>query len=96
MAPHLAEEACARLGQPGLVVDAPWPVADPALLVEDSVTIAVQVNGKLKDSFDAAKGADKATLEATALAREKVVRALADAPIKKVIVVPDRLVNLVI
>ena len=96
MAPHLAEEAWARLGQPGLVVDAPWPVADPALLVEDSVTIAVQVNGKLKDSFDAAKGADKATLEATALAREKVVRALADAPIKKVIVVPDRLVNLVI
>ena len=96
MAPHLAEEAWARLGQAGLVVDAPWPVADPALLVDDSVTIAVQVNGKLKDSFDAAKGADKAAIEAEALMREKVVRALAGAPIKKVIVVPDRLVNLVI
>ena len=96
MAPHLAEEAWARLGQAGLVVDAPWPVADPALLVDDSVTIAVQVNGKLKDSFDAAKGADKAAIEAEALMREKVVRALGGAPIKKVIVVPDRLVNLVI
>jgi len=96
MAPHLAEDAWARLGQPGLIVDSPWPVADPALLVDDSVTIAVQINGKLKDSFVAAKGADKAAVEAEALARDKVVRAVAGAAIRKVIIVSDRLVNLVV
>ena len=96
MAPHLAEEAWAQLEQSGLVVDAPWPVADPALLVDDTVTIAVQVNGKLKDSFEAAKGADKAPVEAAALACDKVIRALAGAAPKKIIVVPDRLVNIVV
>ncbi len=95
MAPHLAEEAWALLGQPGMVVDAGWPVADPALLIDDTVTIAIQVNGKLKDSFEAAKGADKTALEAEVLAREKVVRALEGRTPKKVIIVPDRLVNLV-
>ena len=95
MAPHLAEEAWALLGQPGMVIDAGWPVADPALLIDDTVTIAIQVNGKLKDSFEAAKGADKALLEAEVLAREKVVRALEGRTPRKVIIVPDRLVNLV-
>ncbi|MBC7505775.1 MAG: leucine--tRNA ligase, partial [Sandarakinorhabdus sp.] len=96
MAPHLAEEAWAHLGQPGLIVDAPWPVADPALLIDDIVTIAIQVNGKLKDSFEVAKGADKALVEAEAMARDKVVRALAGAAPKRVIVVADRLVNVVV
>ncbi|KAB7647696.1 leucine--tRNA ligase [Polymorphobacter fuscus] len=96
MAPHLAEEAWATLGQSGLVADAPWPVADPALLVDDVVTIAIQVNGKLKDSFETAKGADKAAVEAEALARDKIVRALGGLAPRKVIVVPDRLVNLVV
>ncbi|MEI6418119.1 MAG: leucine--tRNA ligase [Sphingomonadales bacterium] len=95
MVPHLAEEAWALLGQPGLVCDAAWPVADPALLVDDTVTIAIQINGKLKDQMDAAKGLDRATVESMALGRDKVVRALAGAAPKKVIVVPDRLVNLV-
>ncbi len=95
MVPHLAEEAWALLGQPGLIVEAAWPVADPALLVDDTVTIAIQVNGKLKDSFEAAKGADRAAIEAEALGREKVIRALEGRTPKKVIVVPDRLVNLV-
>ncbi len=95
MVPHLAEEGWARLGQPGMIVDAAWPVADPALLVDDMVTIAVQVNGKLRDSFEAAKGAPRETIEAEALAREKIVRALDGKAPKKVIVVPDRLVNLV-
>ncbi|KPF62513.1 leucyl-tRNA synthetase [alpha proteobacterium AAP81b] len=95
MMPHLAEEAWARLGQPGLIADAAWPVADPALLADDTVTIAIQINGKLRDSFEAAKGADRGALEAEALAREKVVRALDGKAPKKVIVVPDRLVNLV-
>lgn len=96
MTPHLAEEAWALLGQAGLIADAAWPVADPALLIDDTVTIAVQVNGKLKDSFEAAKGADRAAVEAEALGREKIVHALAGGVPKKVILVPDRLVNLVV
>ncbi len=95
MAPHLAEEAWALLGQDGLVCDAAWPVANPALLVDDEVTIAVQVNGKLKGDFTAAKGSEKAALEAAALALPNVQRTLAGAAPKKIIVVPDRLVNIV-
>jgi leucyl-tRNA synthetase len=64
-------------------------------LVEDEVTIAVQVNGKLRDTLTAAKGADKGALEALALASNKVQRALEGKAPRKVIVVPDRLVNIV-
>ena len=71
------------------------PSADPALLVEEEVTIAVQVNGKLRDTLTAPKGAARETLEEMALASEKVVRILEGKPPRKVIVVPDRLVNLV-
>ncbi len=95
MMPHLAEEAWATLGQPGLVADAVWPELDPALLVEDQVTVAVQVMGKLRDTLSVAKGLPRDELEALALASDKVQRALAGAAVKKVIVVPDRLVNLV-
>jgi leucyl-tRNA synthetase len=95
MMPHLAEEGWAALGQEGLVADAPWPEADPALLVEDEVTIAVQHKGKLRDTLTAPKGASKETLEALALASEKVQRSLDGAEVRKVIVVPDRLVNIV-
>jgi len=96
MVPHLAEEAWALLGQPGLVCDAAWPVANSALLVDDEVTIAVQVNGKLKGDFTAAKGSDKAVLEGAALALPNVQRTLDGAAPKKIIVVPDRLVNIVV
>jgi len=95
MCPHLAEDAWAALKQPGMVCDAPWPVADPALLVDDQVVIAIQINGKLKDSFETAKGRNKDELERDVLTREKVMRALEGKTLKKVIVVPDRLVNLV-
>jgi leucyl-tRNA synthetase len=95
MVPHLAEEAWARVGGTGLVADAPWPDVDPAMLVEDEVTIAVQVNGKLRDTLTVAKGADKAALEAMAVGSPKVQAFLAGAAPKKVIVVPDRLVNIV-
>ena len=95
MIPHLAEEAWARLGQDGLVADAAWPVADPALLVEDSVTIAVQVNGKLKDTLALPKGLARDAVEAQVLALDKVRAALGGQAPRKVIVVPDRLVNLV-
>jgi leucyl-tRNA synthetase len=95
MVPHVAEEAWAAAGNPGLVADAPWPEADPALLVEDEVTIAVQVNGKLRDTLTAPKGSPREMLEEMALASEKVVRILDGKAPRKVIVVPDRLVNLV-
>ena len=95
MAPHLAEEAWAAAGHDGLVADAAWPEVDPALLVEDSVTIAVQVNGKLRDTLTMAKGADKGDVEAAALASDKIVRMLEGRAPRKVIVVPDRLVNIV-
>jgi leucyl-tRNA synthetase len=95
MVPHVAEEAWARLGESGLVADAAWPEADPALLVDDEVTIAIQVNGKLRDTLTAPKGAPREALEELALGSDKVVRLLDGKPPRKVIVVPDRLVNLV-
>ncbi|MEP2381335.1 class I tRNA ligase family protein, partial [Parasphingorhabdus sp.] len=96
MVPHLAEEAWALFGHDDLVANAPWPDVDESLLVEDEVTIAVQVRGKLRDTLVAAKGSDKDTLEQLALASEKVQRTIDGAEIRKVIVVPDRLVNIVI
>ncbi len=95
MVPHLAEEAWAAMGNSTLIADAEWPAVDPALLVDDEVTIAIQVNGKLRDTVTAAKGADKADLEAMALANANVQRILDGATPRKVIVVPDRLVNIV-
>ena len=94
MMPHLAEEAWTTIGD-GLIADAAWPAVDPALLVEDEVTVAVQVKGKLRDTLTVAKGTSRDDLERMALASEKVQRALDGADVKKVIVVPDRLVNLV-
>jgi leucyl-tRNA synthetase len=95
MVPHLAEEGWAAMGGEGLVAQQPWPKHDPALLVDDEVTIAVQVNGKLRDTLTVAKDMDKATLEATALSSDKIIRSLDGAVPKKVIVVPGRLVNIV-
>jgi leucyl-tRNA synthetase len=95
MMPHLAEEAWTNLGQQGLVAESDWPTVDPALLVEDVVTIAVQVKGKLRDTLTVAKGLPNTELEALALASDKVQRAIDGAEVRKVIVVPDRLVNIV-
>jgi leucyl-tRNA synthetase len=94
MMPHLAEEAWSAMGE-GLIADAPWPEVDPALLVDDEVTIAIQHMGKLRDTITAPKGADKDTLEALALASANLQRSVDGAAIRKVIVVPDRLVNIV-
>ncbi|MFC4595353.1 leucine--tRNA ligase [Sphingobium tyrosinilyticum] len=96
MTPHLAEEAWADMGEEGLIAEAAWPDVDPALLVEDEVTIACQVMGKLRDTITVPKGTPKEELEKLALAAPNVVRTLDGASPKKVIVVPDRLVNLVI
>ncbi|MET0248147.1 MAG: leucine--tRNA ligase [Sphingobium sp.] len=96
MMPHLAEEGWAEMGHEGLVADAPWPAVDPALLVEDEVTIAIQVMGKLRDTITVPKGTDKQALEQLALAAPNAARILDGATPKKMIVVPDRLVNLVL
>ncbi|WP_095012289.1 leucine--tRNA ligase [Tsuneonella mangrovi] len=98
MMPHLAESMREVLGDrisSQLVAESTWPPVDPAMLVDDEVTIAVQVKGKLRDTLTVAKGLDKAELEALALASEKVQRSLDGAEVRKVIVVPDRLVNIV-
>jgi leucyl-tRNA synthetase len=99
MVPHLAEEAWTVLGAQlggGLIADAAWPVVDPTLLQEDEVTIAIQVRGKLRDTLTVAKGLPQAEIEALALASQKVQHAIDGADIKKIIVVPDRLVNIVL
>jgi leucyl-tRNA synthetase len=95
MVPHLAEQAWAALGSSDLIADQAWPAVDESLLVEDEVTIAVQINGKLRDTLRAPKGAQRDDVERMALALDKVARALDGKPPRKVIVVPDRLVNLV-
>ena len=95
MMPHLAESCWQSLGHQGLVVQTPWPSHDPAVLVSDSVTIAVQVNGKRRGEVIVAQGADNKTVEAAALALDGVIRALEGNAPKKVIVVPGRIVNIV-
>ena len=96
MLPHLAEEAWEAFGGEGLIAHQPWPDYDPALLVETQATIAIQVSGKLRDTLTVAKDASREELEAAALSSEKIIRTLAGATPKKVIVVPGRLVNIVI
>ena len=94
-APHLAEEAWAARGETGMIVDSPWPAHDPSLLVDDEVTIAVQINGKLRDTLVLPRGLAKEEAEARALASAKVQAQLAGQQPRKLIVVPDRLVNIV-
>ena len=93
--PHLAEEAWEQIGGEGMLAKRAWPDADKALLVENSVTIAVQVNGKRRDEINLAVDADKDVAEAAALATEGAVRALEGLTVRKVIVVPGRIVNIV-
>ena len=95
MMPHLAETCWQALGHTGLVVETAWPKHDPALLESDSFTYPVQVNGKVRGTFQIAKTADKAAIEAAALALPDVQRMLDGATPKKIIVVPGRIVNIV-
>ena len=95
MTPHLSEDIWAHQGGEGLIANATWPVADEAMLVEESVTMPIQVNGKRRDEITVAKDLGKAEVEKLALATEGVVRALDGAAPKKVIVVPGRIVNVV-
>jgi len=95
MMPHLAEECWARLGYNTLIAESAWPAVNQALLVDEMIKIAVQVNGKRRDELEIARDAAKEDVEAAALKLDNVVRALEGRKIKKVIVVPQRIVNVV-
>jgi leucyl-tRNA synthetase len=94
--PHLAEELWSLLGRDGLVADQPWPKADPALVANDTVTMAIQVNGKLRATVTMGRDLPPKQAEETALADPAVQKALDGATPKKVIVVPNRIVNVVV
>lgn len=93
--PHLAEELWQRLGHHGLLADQPWPKADPALLVEEKVIVGVQVNGKLRGTIELAKDASQDAAETAALGLPSVLKALGGMAPRKIIVVPNRIVNVV-
>ncbi len=95
MTPHLAEEVWQAQGGTGLVTQAAWPIPDPALLVDDTVTLPIQINGKRRAEISVPRDMPAAEVEKLALANEDVVRFLAGQPIKKLIVVPGRIINVV-
>ncbi|RJF89638.1 leucine--tRNA ligase [Oleomonas cavernae] len=96
MMPHLAEELWSLLGAKTLLTATPWPVADPALSADDEITIAVQVQGKLRGTLLVPAATDRETLEKLALDLDPVQKAIDGRPVRKVIVVPGRIVNLVV
>lgn len=96
MTPHLAEEMWSMLGMDGLVANSTWPMADKSLLGEETVTIGVQINGKVRATITLPKGSDKGATEQIAMANDDVLRAIDGKDVRKVIVVPDRIVNVVV
>jgi len=95
-APHVAEELWQKLGGAGMIGTEPWPQADPSLLVSDTITVIVQVNGKLRDKLELPADADEAVAREAALASEKVQGFIDGKTIRRVIYVPGRLVNVVV
>lgn len=93
--PHLAEECWTRLGEDGMVLDAPWPVWDAALTADDEVVLPIQINGKRRAEIRVARGMEPAEVEALVLADETVKARLEGLSVKKIVVVKDRIVNLV-
>jgi leucyl-tRNA synthetase len=96
MTPHLAEELWLHMGQQTPLTDTPWPTYDPALVMDEHLEIAVQVNGKLRGTVMLPRDVEKATAEAAALALEPVARMLNGDNPRRVIVVPNRIVNVVL
>lgn len=93
--PHLAEEAWTRLGEDGMVLDAPWPVWDAALAADDEVVLPIQINGKRRAEIRVPRGMEPTEVEALVLADETVKARLEGLSVKKIVVVKDRIVNLV-
>jgi leucyl-tRNA synthetase len=96
MTPHVAEECWADLGHAGLVAQAEWPVADPALAAQETISLPVQVNGKKRAEILVAHDADEETIRKEALGQDAVIRAMEGKPLKKFILVPKRIVNVVV
>jgi leucyl-tRNA synthetase len=96
MMPHLAEECWQALGGGGLAAEQPWPEFDAALTVDDEVTYPIQINGKKRAELTIARDADQAAVEKAALALDAVQKALDGRTPRKVIVVPQRIVNVVV
>ena len=94
--PHLCEELWEMLGHKSTLATAPWPSVDETLLQDDNVTVAVQVNGKLRGTIEVPKDMDKQLVETAALELPSVINVVNDKAIRKVIVVPNRIVNVVI
>lgn len=94
--PHITHALWPMVGGGGLVLDAPWPKVDESALVRDEIELVVQVNGKLRAKISVAANADKASIEAQALADAEVQRFIEGQSVQRVIVVPGRLVNVVV
>jgi leucyl-tRNA synthetase len=96
MMPHLSETCWQALGKEGLVADAPWPEVNPALLVDDSVTLPIQINGKRRGEISVPKGMAAAEVEQLVLSMDEIVRILDGKAPRKIVIVPDRIVNVVV
>ena len=96
MTPHLAEEIWAHQGGTGLIANTPWPMADAALMIKDTITLPIQINGKRRAEITVSKDLDKVGIETIVLAEAAVIKALDGNSPKKIIVVPGRIVNVVI
>ncbi|MCA1775219.1 MAG: class I tRNA ligase family protein, partial [Loktanella sp.] len=94
--PHLSEDIWSRLGEDGLIANAPWPQADDSLLISDTVTMPIQINGKRRSEIDVPKDMPKDAVEALVMQDAAVQKALDGGAPKKVIVVPGRIVNIVV
>jgi leucyl-tRNA synthetase len=94
--PHITQQLWQDLGHSGLIAEVSWPDVDEAALVKDEIEMVVQVNGKLRSKILVLADADKEAVEAMALQDEKIISNIADKTVRKVIVVPGRLVNLVV
>ena len=95
IAPHMCHQLWNNLGHNEAIIDSPWPQVDESALVRNSLTLVVQVNGKVRDRMEVAASADKAEIEALAQQQENVKRFIADKTVRKIIVVPGKLVNIV-
>ena len=96
MMPHLAEECWTALGHQSMIAEAAWPKADRSLIVENDIVLPIQINGKKRDELTISRQADNATIERAVLALDSVKTALEGKAPKKIVIVPQRIVNVVV